>query len=208
MMEINRYIDSTLLRPEVTESQVARLCDDATRYEFASVCVNSYYAELASSLLAGSPVKTCVVVGFPLGSTASEAKVSEASYAISRGAEELDMVMNIGALKSGKRGIVEEDISAVVNAGKGKALVKVILECCLLSDQEKVEACEIAIEAGADFVKTSTGFSTGGATVHDVKLMKEAVLKTAIAMIEAGATRIGTSNGVPIIAEDARGRSS
>jgi deoxyribose-phosphate aldolase len=220
MLEIRRYIDSTLLRPEATESQITRLCGDAVGCDFASVCVNSYYSGLVSGLLAGSAVKTCVVIGFPLGAASTEAKVSESAYAIGKGAEELDMVINIGALKSGRRGVVSEDIGAVVDAARGKALVKVILECCLLSDQEKVEACEIAVGAGADFVKTSTGFSTGGATVRDVKLLADAVsgraqvkasggirdLQAAVAMIEAGAMRIGTSNGVAIVAEAESGR--
>ena len=221
MEGINKYIDSTLLRPEAPESQVMKLCEDARQYEFASVCVNSYNAGLVRDLLAGSPVKTCVVIGFPLGAVAGEVKVSESLFAISRGAGELDMVMNIGALKSGKLQVVEEGIRGVVEAARGKALVKVILECCLLSDEEKVEACRVAVDAGADFVKTSTGFSTGGATVRDVKLMKEAVagraqvkasggikdLGSALAMIEAGATRLGTSSGVAIVVESERGGS-
>jgi deoxyribose-phosphate aldolase len=222
MKDINRYIDSTLLRPEATENQVTELCEDAKQYEFVSVCVNSSYAGLVSGLLAGSPVKTCVVIGFPLGAVAGEVKVAESLSAISHGATELDMVMNVGALKSRKLRVVEDDIRAVVAAAREKALVKVILECCLLSDDEKAEACNIAVEAGADFVKTSTGFSTGGATVHDVKLMKETVagralvkasggikdLATALAMIDAGATRIGTSSGVAIVVESERGGSS
>ena len=218
MIEINSYIDSTLLRPEATETQVAKLCEDAAIFEFASVCVNSCHAELVSGLLAGTAVKTCVVIGFPLGAVATEAKVAEAEYAIGRGAGELDMVMSIGALKSGKPEAVQKDIRAVVDAAAGKALVKVILEVCLLSDEEKVEACHIAVDAGADFVKTSTGFSTAGATVHDVRLMSESVsgrarvkasggikdLAAALSMIDAGATRIGTSSGVAIVLE-ARG---
>ena len=215
IVEINRLIDSTLLKPDAVESEIILVCDDARNCGFAAVCVNSLYTELVSGLLAGSGVRTCVVIGFPLGAAASVVKVCEAEFALNKGAEELDMVMNIGALKSGEPGIVREDIAAVVEASRGKALVKVILECCLLSDTEKVEACGIAVDAGAEFVKTSTGFSSGGATVEDVRILKEAVgdsarvkasggirdLRTALAMIDAGAERLGTSSGVAITEE-------
>jgi len=217
-VEINRLIDSTLLKPDATDREITRVCDDALKYRFAAVCVNSFYTELVSGLLAGSGVRTCVVIGFPLGATASAAKVCEAEFALTRGAEELDMVMNIGALKSGESGIVREGIRAVVEVSRGKALVKVILECCLLSDAEKAEACGLAVDAGAEFVKTSTGFSSGGATVKDVRILKDSVgdsarvkasggikdLLTALAMIDAGAERLGTSSGVTITEEARR----
>ena len=215
MIEVNKYIDSTLLKPEAAEAEIVKLCEDARKYGFASVCVNPFRAELVSRSLEGSEVKTCVVIGFPLGATGLEVKLCEAAYALGRGARELDIVMNIGAFKSRQMDVVEEEIRAVVAACAGKALVKVILECCLLNDQEKVEACEIAVNAGADFVKTSTGFSSGGATVEDVKLLKETVkgragvkasggirdLWAALSMIEAGADRIGTSAGVALVTE-------
>ncbi len=215
MMEIAKYIDSTLLAPDATEADIVKLCEDARRYAFASVCVNPYWVELVSSRLQGSDVKTCVVVGFPLGATGWEVKVVEAAYAAKRGAQELDMVMNIGAFRSGQLDVVERDISAVVSVCADRVLLKVILECCLLSNAEKVAAARLAVDAGADFVKTSTGFSTGGATVEDVKLLKETVgdragvkasggirnLWSALSMLEAGADRIGTSAGVAIVAE-------
>lgn len=217
-MEIQKLIDSTLLRPEATGDEIVALCEEALEYGFAAVCTNSCYAATVSRLLAGSDVKTCVVVGFPLGAVATEAKVCEARYAIEAGAQEVDMVMNAGMLKSGNPQEVQDDIAAVVEQCDGKALVKVILECCLLSDSEKVEACKLAVAAGADFVKTSTGFGSGGATAHDVKLMKDAVagrarvkasggirdLDTAIEMIDAGADRLGTSNGASIVDEARR----
>ena len=218
-MEIHKLIDSTLLKPESTADQITSLCLEAVEYEFAAVCVNPYYADLASRLLAGSGVKTCVVVGFPLGASVSGAKACEAEHALGDGAEELDMVMNIGAFKSGDLSTVEDDIRAVAELCSGRALVKVILECCLLSDTEKVKACDIAVAAGADFVKTSTGFGPGGATVKDVSLLKKAVsgrarvkasggigeLETAFSMIDAGAERVGTSKG-GALAEEARRR--
>jgi len=217
-MEIQKLIDSTLLRPEATEGEIVRLCEEALSYEFAAVCTNSCHAGTVSRLLAGSGVKTCVVVAFPLGAAAAGAKVCEARYALEAGAEEVDMVMNVGALKSGEPRRVEDDIRAVVEQCDGKALVKVILECCLLSDSEKVDACGIAVAAGADFVKTSTGFGSGGATAHDVRLIKDAVsgrarvkasggirdLDRAIEMVDAGADRLGTSNGAGIVDEARR----
>ncbi len=215
MIEIAKHIDSTLLKPEATEAEIAKLCKDAREHGFASVCVNPYWVETVSKALAESDVATCSVIGFPLGSTGWEVKVVEAAYALQRGARELDMVMNIGALKSGQLELVERDIAAVVSVADGRALVKVILECCLLSEAEKVEAARIAVAAGADFVKTSTGFAAGGATLEDVRLLKETVaararvkasggirdLWTALGMIEAGADRIGTSAGVAIVTE-------
>lgn len=218
-MDIRRMIDSTLLRPDATETEIAGLCAEALEYRFRAVCVNSCHAETVSRLLSGSGIETCVVVAFPLGAAATAAKMSEARYALQAGAGEVDMVMNVGALKSGQPGAVEDDIRAVVSQCEGKALVKVILECCLLTDGEKTEACRLAVEAGADFVKTSTGFGSGGATAHDVKLMKDAVagrarvkasggirdLRTALEMFDAGAERLGTSSGASIVDEAVRG---
>lgn len=212
-MKFEQYIDHTLLKPEASEESIIKICDEAKEYEFASVCVNAYYASLVARELKGSNVKTCVVVGFPLGATTKEVKAFEANQAIENGAQEIDMVINIGAIKSNKYDVVREDIKAVVDAASGRAIVKVILETCLLTDEEKVKACEIAKEVGANFVKTSTGFSTGGATVHDIKLMRETVgpdmgvkasgavrtTKDAEAVIEAGASRIGASSSIAIV---------
>ncbi|MBE6088653.1 MAG: deoxyribose-phosphate aldolase [Clostridium beijerinckii] len=214
-MDIAKYIDHTILKPEATVEDVKRLCREAKEYNFASVCVNGCYAKLVSTELAGSEVKTCVVVGFPLGAMTKEAKAFETSQAIENGASEIDMVINVGALKFKDYNFVKEDIEAVVNAAKGKALVKVIIETCLLTDEEKVKVCEIAKEAKADFVKTSTGFSTGGATKEDIALMRKTVgsdlgvkasggvrdFKAAMEMINAGASRIGSSNSIAIVNE-------
>ena len=210
---IAKYIDHTLLKANATEAQIRRLCEEASDYHFASVCVNTCYVPLAAELLKGSGVKTCCVVGFPLGAMSTAAKAFEAADAVKNGAEEVDMVINIGAVKFGDWDYVAKDIEEVVKASHDKALVKVIIETCLLTDDEKVLACRTAKEAGADFVKTSTGFSIGGATVEDIRLMRETVgaemgvkasggIKTyedAIAMIEAGATRIGASSGIAIV---------
>lgn len=207
-----RKIDHTLLKPEATEDDLRGLCREAREHGFASACVNPGNVRLASELLRGSGVKVCAVVGFPLGAATTAAKAWEAREALSNGAEEIDMGMNVGALKSGKADFVLEDVRAVRGATGGKVL-KVILETCLLTDEEKIRACLIAQAAGADFVKTSTGFSSAGATVRDVKLMKETVgasmgikasggIKTYEAakhLIDAGATRIGTSSSVSII---------
>lgn len=211
-MQIQNYIDHTLLKPGSTEEQIKQVCAEAREYGFASVCVNPYYASLVRKELEGTNVKTCVVVGFPLGATTKEVKAFETKQATQNGAQEVDMVINIGALKSKKYDDVKEDIEAVVKASNGKALVKVIIETCLLTEEEKVRACEISKEAGADFVKTSTGFSTGGATVEDVKLMRKTVgpdigvkasggvrtKEDAEAVIAAGATRIGASASIAI----------
>ncbi len=210
---IASYIDHTLLKANATEAQIRRLCGEAKEYQFASVCVNTCYVPLAAELLKGSGVKTCCVVGFPLGAMSTEAKAYEAADAVKNGAEEVDMVINVGAVKFGNWDYVAKDIEAVVKASHDKALVKVIIETCLLTDEEKVMACTAAKEAGADFVKTSTGFSTGGATVEDIRLMRETVgaemgvkasggirtYEDAAAMIEAGATRIGASSGIAIV---------
>ena len=214
-MDIAKFIDHTILKPEATVEEVKKLCKEAKEYNFASVCVNGCYAALVSAELAGSDVKTCVVVGFPLGAMTKEAKAFETADAIKNGANEIDMVINIGELKDKNYELFKEDIEAVVNAAKGKAIVKVIIETCLLTDEEKVKACEIAKEAKADFVKTSTGFSTGGATKEDIALMRKTVgeslgvkasggvrdYKTAMDMINAGASRIGASAGIAIVSE-------
>lgn len=209
---IASYIDHTLLKPEATEEQVMKLCVEAREYGFASVCINPSFVELAASMLQTSKAKVCTVVGFPLGANTTAIKAEETRQAIRDGAEEIDMVINIGALKSGDAKRVEDDIRAVVEAAEGK-LVKVIIEACLLNREEKILACQLSEKAGAHFVKTSTGFSTGGATAEDVALMKEVVgdrlgvkasggirdLAAAERMIEAGATRIGSSNSVVIV---------
>lgn len=214
-MNIAKYIDHTILKPEATVEDVKKLCKEAKEYNFASVCVNACYAKLVSTELSGSDVKTCVVVGFPLGAMTKEAKAFETTQAIENGATEIDMVINVGALKDKNYELLKEDIEAVVNAAKGKAIVKVIVETCLLTDEEKVKACEISKEAKADFVKTSTGFSSGGATKEDIALMRKTVgpelgvkasggvrdYKTAMDMINAGASRIGASASIAIVSE-------
>ncbi|MGM0897117.1 MAG: deoxyribose-phosphate aldolase [Bacillota bacterium] len=213
MTNIASLIDHTLLKAEATESQIVQLCKEAAEYNFASVCVNPAWVSLAAKELDNSEVKVCTVIGFPLGASTSETKAFETSDAIKKGAGEIDMVLNIGALKSGQEDIVKADVEAVVNAAKGKAIVKVILEICLLTDEEIKLASRLSKEAGADFVKTSTGFSTGGATVEAVRLMRETVgpdlgvkasggvrsLEDVEQMVEAGATRIGASSGVQIM---------
>lgn len=218
-VEIARLIDHTLLKPDATPDQIAQLCFEARTYGFASVCVNPAHVKLAAELLAGSPVKVCTVIGFPLGATLPEVKVFEALDAIAKGASEIDMVINIGALKARDYTLVARDIQGVVSACHDReALVKVIIEAALLTDEEKVAACLLAKEAGADFVKTSTGFGPGGARLEDVALMRRAVgpkmgvkaaggirtLAEAQSMVEAGATRIGASAGVAIVQEARR----
>jgi len=211
--DIASIIDHTLLKPEATEQDIRKVCQEAIEYKFKSVCINTHYVTLVSRLLAGTGVLTCCVVGFPLGASSTRAKVDETYDALKNGANEIDMVINIGALKSGDWTIVKKDIEGVTNACRGRAIVKVILETSLLNDEEKIKACTIAKMAGADFVKTSTGFNTGGATIEDVKLMREVVgpkmgvkasggirdTQTARAMMAAGATRIGTSSGINIV---------
>lgn len=215
-MNISKYIDHTILKPDATREDIKKICEEAKKYDFASVCVNQYYTKYVSEQLEGTNVKTCVVVGFPLGATSYSVKAYETKMAIQDGAQEIDMVINIGALKNKEYDIVYKDIKAVVDEANKKALVKVILETCLLTEEEKVKACELSVKAGADFVKTSTGFSSGGATIEDIKLMKntvkdEALVKasggirdydTAIAVINAGADRIGASSGVKIVTND------
>lgn len=214
-MNLAKYIDHTILKPEASEEAVKKLCTEAKEYGFASVCVNPYHTALVAEQLKGTDIKTCVVIGFPLGANTKEVKAFETKQAIELGAQEVDMVINVGALKDKKYDVVKEDIKAVVDAAKGKALVKVIIEACLLTDEEKVKVCQIAKEAGTDFVKTSTGFSTSGANAHDVALMRETVgedvgvkasggirdYKTASEMMKAGANRLGLSAGIAIIKE-------
>lgn len=213
MNELAKYIDHTLLKQDATRDDVLRVCEEAKRYHTASVCVNPCWAETAARALRGSGVKTCVVIGFPLGATLGAAKAYEAAVSIQKGAEEVDMVINVGFIKSGLWDEVREEIEAVVEAANGLAAVKVILETCLLTDEEKVRACEACVAAGADFVKTSTGFSTGGATPEDVALMRRTVgdglgvkasggIRTredAERMIQAGASRIGASATAAIV---------
>jgi len=211
---IAALIDHTILKPEATRDDVVKICREARQYGFASVCVNPYWVPLVHAELAGSPVKVCTVVGFPLGATSTEAKVAETAAAVRVGAQEIDMVINIGALRSGDHDTVRQDIRRVVEtAHEAGAIVKVILETALLDDAQKTVACRLAAQAGADFVKTSTGFSTAGATAHDVALMRGVVgpamgvkaaggirtLADLRAMTEAGATRIGASASIKIV---------
>lgn len=211
--KIARIIDHTLLKPEATEDQIRQLCREAATYCFASVCVNPVWIELCAKLLRRTGVKVCTVIGFPLGATTSDTKAYETRDAIGKGANEVDMVINVGLIKSREYKRVRDDIRSVVRATRPNILVKVILETCLLTDEEKVKACELAVEAGADFVKTSTGFSTGGATVEDISLMRKVVgpdigvkasggvrsFEDAEAMIRVGANRLGASAGLKII---------
>ncbi len=211
--EMAKYIDHTLLKPEATAAQIKKLCAEAKEYGFASVCVNSRFVRLVSRELRGSGVNTCAVVGFPLGAMSTRAKAYETKIAVRDGANEIDMVIDLGAARSGDWYAVRADIREVVRAAHPRAKVKVIIECCLLSDADKKQACREAKGAGADFVKTSTGFSSGGATVHDVELMRQTVGETmgvkaaggirsyedAKKMIDAGATRIGASAGIAIV---------
>jgi len=211
-LRIASMIDHTILKPEATENEIKMLCKEAVKYNFASVCVNPSMVSLAATILEGSPVKVCTVIGFPLGATTTAVKAFETEQTIKEGATEVDMVINVGKLKERDLEYVKNDIKAVVNAANGKALTKVIIETCLLTDDEKVIACQLSKEAGADFVKTSTGFSTGGATAADIKLMRETVgpdigvkasggvrsREDALIMIENGATRIGASASIAI----------
>ncbi len=216
--DIARMIDHTLLKPDATQDQIAQLCYEARKYGFAAVCINPSYVKLCSQLLQGSPVHVCTVVGFPLGATPPEVKAYEAQQAIDDGATEIDMVINVGAMKSKDYALVERDIATVARASHtGGAILKVIIEAALLTDEEKVIACQLAKAAGAEYVKTSTGFGPSGATVNDVALMRRAVgpamgikaaggIKSyddAKAMVAAGATRIGASAGVKILQQAA-----
>jgi deoxyribose-phosphate aldolase len=211
--QLAKYIDHTMLMPDTTREAIKKLCDEAKKHKFASVCINPTHVVFVAEQLKGSGIPVCVVIGFPLGATTTAVKAFEAKEAVGNGAAELDMVINIGAVKDGNFKLVEDDIRAVVEAGGNKALVKVIIETCLLTDEEKVKVCEIAKKAGAEFVKTSSGFSTGGATVEDVALMKKTVgegmsvkastgvrtVEAVVAMVNVGASRIGTSRGVTIV---------
>ncbi|WP_082174424.1 deoxyribose-phosphate aldolase [Bacillus sp. FJAT-27231] len=211
--DIAKTIDHTLLKAETTKEEIKKICEEARAYEFASVCVNPFWVAYASEQLEGTKVKVCTVIGFPLGATTTAVKAFETKDAIENGATEVDMVINIGALKAGDDETVLKDIQAVTASARGKALTKVIIETSLLTDEEKERACRLSVEAGADYVKTSTGFSTGGATEEDVRLMRKTVgpdigvkasggvrsQEDALSMIKAGATRIGASSGVQIV---------
>ena len=212
-MNLAGMIDHTMLKADAPRDVIVRYCEEAKQYGFASVCVNSCRVPLVAQQLQGSAVKVCCVVGFPLGAMLTEAKAAEAKYAVAAGAQEVDMVINIGWMKDKDYEAVQKDIEAVREATGKNAILKVIIETCLLTDEEKVKACELSVAAGADFVKTSTGFSTGGATAEDVALMKKTVdgralvkasggIRThadALRMVEAGADRIGVGNGVPLL---------
>ncbi|MCQ2748183.1 MAG: deoxyribose-phosphate aldolase [Mycoplasmoidaceae bacterium] len=213
-MELNKYIDHTLLKADAAEEDIIKLCNEAKQYNFASVCINPYYVPLCATQLKGTDVKVCTVIGFPLGQMTTQAKVAEAIDAVAKGAQEIDMVLNIAALKQHKLDYVTNEIKQIKDAcHERSALLKVIIETCLLDQQTKIEACQCVSKAQADFIKTSTGFSTGGATVEDVALMKKHVdpkvkIKAAggirnkadaLAMINAGASRLGTSKGVALV---------
>lgn len=210
---IASIIDHTVLKADALPEDIIKICEEADKYKFASVCINPCYVKLAAEKLKGSSAKVCTVIGFPLGASATEVKAFETQKAIEDGAAEVDMVINIGRLKCGDFDYIKKDISAVVDAAKDKALVKVIIETCLLTDDEKIKACQISKEVGADFVKTSTGFSKWGAKATDIKLMRETVgpemgvkasggvhnYEDAVEMIENGATRIGASSSIKIV---------
>lgn len=212
-MNLSKYIDHTILKPDATRQEIKTLCEEAATYNFASVCVNPCWVSYASELLKDSSAVVCTVIGFPLGASTTKTKVFETKDAIANGAKEIDMVINIGALKNKEYVDVEEDIRAVVEASHPEAIVKVIIETCLLTKDEIVKACELSVAAKADFVKTSTGFSTGGATPEDVKLMKDTVGDKALVkasggvrskedadvMISMGADRLGTSSGILLV---------
>ena len=213
--KLNKYIDHTLLKPEATEGEIKALCEEAAEFDFMSVCIQPYWVKKAAAFLNDTDVKVCTVIGFPLGANTTEVKRFEAKEAVQNGAHEVDMVINIGALKDGDFETVKNDIYSIAQAIKGQAILKVIIETALLTDEEIIKASELTKEAGADFVKTSTGFSTGGATIADVKLMRQTVgpsvgvkasggvrsYEDAMAFIEAGATRLGASSGKKIVEE-------
>lgn len=212
-MNINKLIDHTALKPNTNKESILKLITEAKTYDFASVCVNPCWVALAHQELKNTDIKVCTVIGFPLGANTTEVKVFETKDAIEKGAQEIDMVINIAMLKDKEYDYVENEIHQIVEAAKDKAIVKIIIETCLLTDEEKIKACELSQKAGADFVKTSTGFSTGGATVHDIALMRKTVgaemgvkasggvhtHEEALAMVEAGATRIGASASVKLL---------
>ena len=211
--DLARLIDHTLLKPDATEGQIIQICNEAIQNNFYSICINPYWVPFAAEMIKGTIVKVCTVIGFPLGATTTRTKAFEAGEAIAQGADEVDMVLNVGALKSGDYDLVLDDIQGVVKTAQGKSLIKVILETGLLNETEKVKACELSVVAGADFVKTSTGFGPRGATIGDISLMRRVVgpeigvkasggirdLDTAMAMVKAGASRIGTSSGLQIV---------
>ncbi len=213
-IELNRLIDHTLLKPEATPADIERVCEEAKEHAFYSVCVNTHYVPLVASMVEDAGIKICSIAGFPLGAVDTRVKAFEAERAVGAGADEIDMVLNIGALRAGDERLVRDDIAAVVKAS-GASLVKVIIEAALLEDEEKIRACRLAVEAGAGFVKTSTGFGPPGANVRDVEIMRRAVgtdigvkasagIRTAafaLELVEAGASRIGTSAGVQIMEE-------
>ena len=213
MENIAQYIDHTILNADATREDIRRICEEAKEYNFKTVCIQPYWVAFAKELLEGTDVGITTVIGFPLGANTSEVKVFETKVAIDEGASDVDMVINIGELKAGNTAVVLDEIKAVVDAAAGKAIVKVIIETSLLTKEEKILASELAKQAGADFVKTSTGFSTGGVTLEDVKLMRAAVgpdmgvkasggvrtFEDAKAMVEVGATRIGASSGIKIV---------
>ncbi|UJF14714.1 deoxyribose-phosphate aldolase [Jeotgalibaca sp. MA1X17-3] len=212
---LNKYIDHTILKPDAIEEEIRNLCEEAAQYNFMSVCIQPYWVKKAKAFLDGTDVKVCTVIGFPHGANTAEVKAYEAKQAVQNGATEVDMVINIGALKDGDYTYVQNEIAGVVKAIEGQAILKVIIETSLLTDQEKEKVCQLADAAGANFVKTSTGFSTGGATLSDVRLMRKTVqesvevkasggvrsYKDALDFIEAGATRLGTSSGKKIVDE-------
>jgi deoxyribose-phosphate aldolase len=215
--KIAKFIDHTNLKPDATKSDIEKLCREAMKHRFYAVCVNPSYIGYCAGLLRASPVKVCSVAGFPLGATSSDAKAYEAKTACQMGAKEIDMVINIGALRSGDFDAIKYDIEKVIKVVPRDTIVKVIIETCYLTREQKIKACQIIVESGAHFVKTSTGFGTGGATVEDIRLLREVVgdkigvkasggirdFKTALEMIKAGATRIGTSSGVKIVSSNA-----
>ncbi len=217
-MDISKYVDHTILKANATKSEVEKVCKEAIQYGFASVCVNPGQVAFVAKQLAGTDVKVCTVVGFPLGATTTMTKVFETIEAIKNGATEIDMVINVGSVYDGDYEFVYQDIKAVKDVCPQQVLLKVIIETCLLNDEQKVKVCDLCVKAGAEFVKTSTGFSTGGATAHDVELMKKTVgdkalvkasggvrsLADAQAMIQAGAGRIGTSNGVAFVTNNSK----
>lgn len=212
-VDVAKYIDHTCLKPDATQKDIINLCNEAMEFKFKSVCINPCYVELAKKCLEDSDILVCSVIGFPLGANTTNVKVFEAKEAVENGADEIDMVMNIGAAKEGNWILVKRDIAAVVKSVAGRAIVKVIIETCLLTDDEKIKACNCAVEVGANFVKTSTGFSSGGANSFDIELMRKTVgnkcgvkasggikhLEEAILMINSGANRLGTSNGARIM---------
>lgn len=212
-IELNKLIDHTILKTTATAADIVKLCQEAAEYKFASVCVSPIWVELAAKELANTGVDVCTVIGFPQGTATTACKAFETKDAIEKGATEVDMVISVGKVKDKEFEYVQNDIAAVVEAAKGKALVKVIIETCLLTDEEKVKVCELSKAAGADYVKTSTGFSTGGATVEDIALMRKTVgaemgvkasggvgsREVALQMVEAGASRLGASRGIEIV---------